>query len=107
MAADRGPYRCRGGRFGALESRDEAVVACSATPPIAAALSPERSVAERSLVVAARTGQSGRVALVESAVAYDGLPIGSGGAHGLGRIAVRPALGAWIDFLDMCTDYGP
>jgi hypothetical protein len=39
----------------------------------------------------------------ESAVAYDGLPISSGGAHGLGRVGARDAHAAWMDFLKNCT----
>ncbi len=35
-----------------------------------------------------------------SAVAYVGLPIASGGAHGLGRISAKGALDAWQQFLD-------
>jgi hypothetical protein len=41
--------------------------------------------------------------LLESSVVYDGLPISSGGAHGLGRITARNALNAWTTFLDACT----
>lgn len=37
-------------------------------------------------------------------MAYDGLPISSGGAHGLGRISARDALNAWLRFLGMCTE---
>lgn len=36
----------------------------------------------------------------ESAVVYDGLPISSGGAHGLGRISVRRAHSSWATFLE-------
>jgi hypothetical protein len=45
--------------------------------------------------------------LEESAVAYDGLPISSGGAHALGRISARDALNAWLRFLDMRTEASP
>jgi hypothetical protein len=45
--------------------------------------------------------------VIESAVAYDGLPISSGGAHGLGRISVRDAFASWLRFLDTCTDPSP
>ena len=38
-----------------------------------------------------------------SAVAYDGLPISSGGAHGLGRISARDALDAWQHFVHTCA----
>ena len=38
----------------------------------------------------------------QSAVVYDGLPIGSGGAHGLGRISASQALRRWRDFLAAC-----
>src|SRR5687768_13735601 len=48
--------------------------------------------------------QSEPATLLESAVAYDGLPIGSGGAHGLGRISARVALDAWLRFLELCTE---
>ena len=41
---------------------------------------------------------------MDSAVAYDGLPISSGGAHGLGRMSARGAFEAWINFIDRCTD---
>ncbi|HZU73648.1 MAG TPA: hypothetical protein VE990_12840, partial [Acidimicrobiales bacterium] len=44
---------------------------------------------------------------MESAVAYDGLPISNGGAHGLGRISARDALAAWIRFLGGCTVASP
>jgi hypothetical protein len=43
------------------------------------------------------------VGLIESAVAYDGLPISSGGAHRLPRRSVREAFAAWRTFLDACT----
>jgi hypothetical protein len=36
-------------------------------------------------------------------VVYDGLPISSGGAHGLGRTSVHDAFSAWRRFLDSCT----
>jgi hypothetical protein len=45
--------------------------------------------------------------LEESAAAYDGLPISSGGAQGLGRISARDALNAWLRFLDMRTEAAP
>jgi hypothetical protein len=45
--------------------------------------------------------------LEESAVAYDGLPISSGGAHGLGRTSARDALNAWLRFLDTRTEASP
>jgi hypothetical protein len=48
-----------------------------------------------------------RVPQVESAVAYDGLPISSGGAHALGRISPARALTAWQDFLAGCTQPSP
>ena len=41
--------------------------------------------------------------LHESAVAYDGLPISSGGAHSLGRLTSRQAYRAWRRFLDECA----
>lgn len=40
-------------------------------------------------------------------MAYDGLPISSGGAHALGRISARDALHAWLRFLDMRTEAAP
>jgi hypothetical protein len=40
---------------------------------------------------------------LESCVAYDGLPISSGGAHGLGAISASNAYAAWLHFLDVCT----
>lgn len=43
----------------------------------------------------------------ESAVTYDGLPIGRGGAHALGRISGRDALAAWLRFLDLRTEPAP
>jgi hypothetical protein len=48
-----------------------------------------------------------RVSQAESAVAYDGLPISSGGSHKLGRISPRQALTAWQGFLDACTQPSP
>lgn len=45
--------------------------------------------------------------MLESAVAYDGLPISSGGAHGLGRITAREALDSWLRFLSSCTQAAP
>lgn len=45
--------------------------------------------------------------LAQSCVAYDGLPISSGGAHALGRIGARDALVRWRQFLDACTDASP
>lgn len=51
--------------------------------------------------------QSGAVERAESAVAYDGLPISSGGAHGLGRVSARSALADWTDFLSTCTQPQP
>jgi hypothetical protein len=48
-----------------------------------------------------------RMTQAESAVAYDGLPISSGGAHALGRVSARQALKAWRDFLVACTQPGP
>lgn len=51
--------------------------------------------------------QSGGVERAESAVAYDGLPISSGGAHGLGRVSARRALEAWTEFLATCTRPSP
>ena len=47
------------------------------------------------------------MAQVESAVAYDGLPIASGGAHALGRVSARKALTAWRGFLASCTQPSP
>lgn len=41
------------------------------------------------------------MAKLESVVVYDGLPISSGGAHGLGRMSARDALGSWLRFLDV------
>ena len=38
----------------------------------------------------------------ESVVVYDGLPIGSGGAHRINRLGPRQALQAWLGFLDSC-----
>jgi hypothetical protein len=38
-----------------------------------------------------------------SALVYDGLPISSGGAHGLGRISPHDAYDAWSRFLSACT----
>ena len=38
----------------------------------------------------------------ESVVVYDGLPIGSGGAHGINRLTPGQALQAWRGFLDSC-----
>jgi hypothetical protein len=53
-------------------------------------------------------GQSFQVnQLEESAVAYDGLPISSGGAHALGRTSARDALNAWLRFLDTRTEASP
>jgi hypothetical protein len=43
----------------------------------------------------------------ESAVVYDGLPISSGGAHGLGRTTAYAAHSAWSRFLSACTSPGP
>jgi hypothetical protein len=37
-----------------------------------------------------------------TAVTYDGLPISSGGAHGLGRIGLRDAYGQTTSFIDSC-----
>lgn len=55
-----------------------------------------------------RVGHSSHVdQLEESAVAYDGLPISSGGAHGLGRISARDALNAWLRFLGMRAEASP
>jgi hypothetical protein len=44
---------------------------------------------------------------LQSAVVYDGLPISSGGAHGLGRVSARSAHAAWRGFLDRCTEPSP
>ena len=52
-------------------------------------------------------GQRVAVNLTESAVVYDGLPIASGGAHGLGRLSARDSLAAWLNFLDTRTESGP
>lgn len=52
-------------------------------------------------------GQAGSVNRAESAVAYDGLPISSGGAHGLGRVSARKAHEAWTAFLSTCTQSAP
>ena len=38
---------------------------------------------------------------------YDGMPISSGGAHGLGRVAARDAVSSWIGFLEVCTAASP
>lgn len=55
-----------------------------------------------------RPGNAGQTEIVlESAVAYDGLPMSSGGAHALGRIAAGDALAAWRRFIDTCTDPSP
>jgi hypothetical protein len=48
-----------------------------------------------------------RVTFLESAVAYDGLPISSGGAHSLGRISARNAFDSWLKFLDTCAVASP
>lgn len=40
-------------------------------------------------------------------MAYDGLPISSGGAHGLGRISARDSLSTWLSFLDKRTEASP
>ena len=49
-------------------------------------------------------GHSADMDLLDSAVAYDGLPISSGGAHGLGRVAARDALNDWLQFLATRTE---
>jgi hypothetical protein len=40
---------------------------------------------------------------IQSAVVYDGLPISSGGAHGLGRTSIHDAFSSWRGFLESCT----
>jgi hypothetical protein len=45
--------------------------------------------------------------VLESSVAYDGLPISGGGAHALGRISARDAYAAWYRFLETCTEPSP
>lgn len=40
----------------------------------------------------------------ESVVVYDGLPLSSGAAHGLGRIGVHEAFEGWQGFLSACTE---
>lgn len=40
-------------------------------------------------------------------MAYDGLPISSGGAHALGRISARDSFSAWLGFLDKRTEASP
>jgi hypothetical protein len=52
-------------------------------------------------------GHPVRMMQAESAVAYDGLPISSGGAHALGRVSARQALESWRDFLAARTQPGP
>ncbi|MGX5682657.1 hypothetical protein [Schumannella luteola] len=37
------------------------------------------------------------------AVTYDGLPLSSGGAHGLGRMSIREAHSRTLDFIAACT----
>ena len=44
-------------------------------------------------------------AFVFDAVTYDGLPISSGGAHGLGRLRGRSAYQAFKSFLDACSHH--
>jgi hypothetical protein len=39
-----------------------------------------------------------------TAVTYIGLPIGSGGAHGLGRLGLREAYGRATAFVNVCTE---
>lgn len=39
----------------------------------------------------------------ESVVVYDGLPLSSGAAHGLGRVGLHDAHDAWQRFLSTCT----
>lgn len=38
---------------------------------------------------------------------YDGLPISSGGSHGLGRVSAGEAYSSWVHFLSACTSPGP
>ena len=45
--------------------------------------------------------------LLSSAVAYDGLPVSSGGAHTLRRTSAARAFAAWMHFLDACTEASP
>ena len=45
--------------------------------------------------------------LAESCVVYDGLPVSSGGVHGLGRITAPHAFDRWRAFLDECTEPAP
>ena len=40
-------------------------------------------------------------------MAYNGLPIASGGAHSLGRVSSRDALVSWFRFLDTRTEVSP
>jgi hypothetical protein len=47
------------------------------------------------------------MSVMEAAVAYDGLPISSGGAHALGRISARDALTSWLRFLNTRTEASP
>lgn len=46
----------------------------------------------------------GLTPLLDSVVVYDGLPISSGGAHGLRRLDATAAIEAWRGFLDACTE---
>jgi hypothetical protein len=47
------------------------------------------------------------VELLQSVVVYDGLPISSGGAHGLGKMTADAAFSAWTHFLETCTRPSP
>jgi hypothetical protein len=44
---------------------------------------------------------------LETAVAYDGLPISRGGSHKLGRVSAREALIRWMHFLETRTEASP
>jgi len=46
----------------------------------------------------------GSTHLLESVVIYDGLPVSSGGAHGIQRLHASAAIEAWHGFLDECTE---
>jgi hypothetical protein len=40
-------------------------------------------------------------------ISYDGLPVGSGGGHGLGRLGPHEAWSATVDFMRACTTASP
>lgn len=50
-----------------------------------------------------RMGEERTVPQLHSVVVYDGLPIASGGGHGIQRLDPVSALDAWRAFLDACT----